>query len=85
MARVQRIDRRRFELLKRAYVEARYSESFEIGLDDLEALTASVHRLRDVVEAISGKDSRRSGKPPGSDNPERGVDMRPGMTISARN
>jgi hypothetical protein len=28
-------------------------ESFEIGLDDLEALTASVHRLRDVVEAIS--------------------------------
>lgn len=51
--RVQRIDRRRFELLKRAYVEARYSESFEIGLDDLEALTASVHRLRDVVEAIS--------------------------------
>lgn len=51
--RVQRIDRRRFELLKRAYVEARYSESYEIGLDDLEALTASVHRLRDVVEAIS--------------------------------
>jgi HEPN domain-containing protein len=35
--RVQRIDRRRFELLKRAYVEARYSESYEIGLDDLEA------------------------------------------------
>jgi len=33
--------------------KARYSESFEIGLDDLEALTASVHRLRDVVEAIS--------------------------------
>lgn len=47
-----RLDRRRFELLKRAYVEARYSPSYEIGTDDLDALAASVKRLRDVVEIL---------------------------------
>jgi len=36
-----KIDRRRFELLKRAYVEARYSPNYEISADDLEALAAS--------------------------------------------
>ncbi|MCW3838169.1 HEPN domain-containing protein [Sphingomonas canadensis] len=51
--RATRIDRRRFELLKRAYVEARYSPSYEIGADDLDALAAAVRRLRDVVETLS--------------------------------
>ena len=51
--RATRIDRRRFELLKRAYVEARYSASYEIGSDDLEALSQSVRSLRDIVEAVS--------------------------------
>ena len=50
--RATRIDRRRFELLKRAYVDARYSESYEIGVDDLAALTQSVERLRDLVEQV---------------------------------
>lgn len=50
--RETRIDRRRFELLKRAYVEARYLPSYEIGVDDLEALAASVKRLRDIVEQV---------------------------------
>ena len=50
--RESRVDRRRFELLKRAYVEARYSPSYEIGADDLEALVASVGRLREIVEII---------------------------------
>lgn len=50
--RATRIDRRRFELLKRAYVEARYSPSYEIGVDDLDALAASVRQLRDIVEAL---------------------------------
>ncbi len=45
-------DRRRFELLKRAYVEARYSPSYAIGLDDLDALTMSANRLRDIVEHL---------------------------------
>jgi len=51
--RANKFDRRRFELLKRAYVEARYSASYEIGAEDLAALTHSVRRLRDIVEAVS--------------------------------
>lgn len=51
--RATRIDRRRFELLKRAYVEARYSASYEIGNDDLDALEKSIRGLRDMIEAIS--------------------------------
>lgn len=50
--RATRIDRRRFELLKRAYVEARYSASYEISAEDLDAIAASVQRLRDVVEML---------------------------------
>lgn len=50
--RSTRIDRRRFELLKRAYVEARYSPSYEIGIDDLNALASAVSRLRDLVEQL---------------------------------
>jgi HEPN domain-containing protein len=51
--RATKLDRRRFELLKRAYVEARYSASYVIGPEDLEALTQSVRRLRDIVEEVS--------------------------------
>lgn len=51
--RETRTERRRFEMLKRAYVEARYSASYEIGIDDLTAITASVRALRDIVEEVS--------------------------------
>ena len=51
--RASRLDRRRFELLKRAYVEARYSVSYEIGADDLDALAQSVRRLWDIVASVS--------------------------------
>lgn len=51
--RETRLDRRRFEMLKRAYVEARYSASYEISHDDLAALSQSVRALRDVVEMVS--------------------------------
>ena len=51
--RATKLDRRRFELLKRAYVEARYSVSYEIGPEDLEALTQSVRQLRAIVEEVS--------------------------------
>ena len=51
--RATRIDRRRFELLKRAYVEARYSATYEISKDDLDALSRSVRSLRDIVEEVS--------------------------------
>jgi uncharacterized protein len=46
-------DRRRFELLKRAYVEARYSANYKISREDLDALTGCVRRLRDLVETVS--------------------------------
>ena len=51
--RSTKLDRRRFELLKRAYVEARYSANYEIGREDLDALMQSVRRLRDLVEQVS--------------------------------
>jgi HEPN domain-containing protein len=47
--RETRADRRRFELLKRAYVEARYSPAYTISVEDLDALYVSVNWLRDVV------------------------------------
>ncbi|HEY7810930.1 MAG TPA: nucleotidyltransferase and HEPN domain-containing protein [Allosphingosinicella sp.] len=51
--RSTKLERRRFELLKRAYVEARYSASYAIETADLDALTSSVRRLRDIVEEVS--------------------------------
>jgi uncharacterized protein len=51
--RASKLERRRFELLKRAYVEARYSANYQIGREDLDALAVSVRRLRDLVEQVS--------------------------------
>jgi predicted nucleotidyltransferase/HEPN domain-containing protein len=45
-------DRARFERLKRAYVEARYSASYAITEDDLAWLGERVAALRDLVEAV---------------------------------
>jgi predicted nucleotidyltransferase/HEPN domain-containing protein len=45
-------DRARFERLKRAYVEARYSASYAITSDDLDALAGSISRLRDIVAGL---------------------------------
>ena len=51
--RKNRVDRRRFELVKRAYVEARYSASYEVSNEDLTEIAASVRALRDIVEQVS--------------------------------
>ena len=51
--RDNRLDRRRFQLLKRAYVEARYSTAYEINADELNAILGSVRRLRDIVAEVS--------------------------------
>lgn len=51
--RTTKIDRRRFELTKRAYVDARYSKTFDISSDDLVAITAAVLSLRENVETVS--------------------------------
>lgn len=50
--RASKIDRRRFELLKRAYVEARYSPSYAITAEDLDALVVSVERLRAIIDKL---------------------------------
>jgi predicted nucleotidyltransferase/HEPN domain-containing protein len=52
-ARETRVERRRFELLKRAYVEARYSASYEISVEDLTSSASSVRALRDIVDEVS--------------------------------
>ena len=51
--RDSRIDRRRFQLLKRAYVEARYSTAYEISVEELSAILACVRALRDSVAQVS--------------------------------
>lgn len=51
--RATKLDRRRFELAKRAYVEARYSSNYEISEEDLQAIAAAVRTLRDNVEIVS--------------------------------
>lgn len=53
--RASREDRRRFELLKRAYVEARYSASYEISEADLSTIAESVRALRDLVASVSSE------------------------------
>jgi predicted nucleotidyltransferase len=50
--RASRLDRRRFELLKRAYVEARYSPSYQISRGDLDSIASAVGHLRDLVEQL---------------------------------
>ena len=47
--REKRSDRRRFELLKRAYVEARYSDQYKISAEDLTAISTTASELRDLV------------------------------------
>jgi predicted nucleotidyltransferase/HEPN domain-containing protein len=51
--RESRFDRRRFELLKRAYVEARYSDQYDASSEDLEWLMARARCLRDRVAELS--------------------------------
>lgn len=51
--REHRADRRRFELLKRAYVEARYSDQYDADADDLALQLEAVMRLRNLVVASS--------------------------------
>ncbi len=50
--REQRLDRRRFELLKRAYVEARYSDQYDASAEDLEWLITRARLLRDLVSDL---------------------------------
>ncbi|MBA2920648.1 HEPN domain-containing protein [Sphingomonas sp. MAH-20] len=49
--RATRQDRARFERLKRAYVEARYSASYQITADDLAWIGERISALQDLVRA----------------------------------
>jgi HEPN domain-containing protein len=45
-------ERRRFELLRRAYIDARYSKTYEITRDELEYLQGRVRVLCETVERL---------------------------------
>lgn len=47
-----KIHRRRFQLLKRAYIDARYSEHYEISEEDLVWLAERVRRLQKWTEQL---------------------------------
>ncbi len=44
-----------FELLRRAYVDARYSRAYRISEDELERLCQRVQRMREIVEQVCGE------------------------------
>ena len=46
-------EKRLFELLRSAYVEARYNDDFVVTKEDIDALMPKVELLRDVVEQLS--------------------------------
>jgi hypothetical protein len=63
-----RIERRRFELLSRAYVEARYSSKYKITIEELEWLTERVEMLQQLVEQVCRERLEKAGlKPPDFD------------------
>ncbi|MBA4806480.1 HEPN domain-containing protein [Brevundimonas sp.] len=49
--REQRADRRRFEMLKRAYVEARYADNYDLSAEDLFWLSSAARNLERLVSA----------------------------------
>lgn len=50
--RDDKVSRRRFELLRRAYVEARYSPHYKITADELAWLSERVEDLQSLVKAV---------------------------------
>lgn len=45
-------EKRLFDLLQRAYIEARYNPDFEVTKEDIDALIPKIERLRDIVEKV---------------------------------
>lgn len=45
-------DRRRFELFRKAYIDARYTENFSITREDLQWLAERVNKLQELTENI---------------------------------
>ena len=55
-------EKRLFELLKAAYVEARYNPNFIVTKEDIEALIAKVELLRDITKSICEKKIAQYGQ-----------------------
>jgi uncharacterized protein len=49
-----------FELLKRAYVDARYSKDYKITKEELKFLEEKVLKLKDLVEKLCKKELENS-------------------------
>ncbi len=47
--------RQLFDLLRRAYVDARYSRAYQISEDELEKLAQKLLRMREIVEQVCGE------------------------------
>ena len=47
-----KLERRRFQLLKRAYIEARYSEHYKITAEELAWLSERVQQLQSLIEKL---------------------------------
>ena len=45
-------EKRLFELLRAAYIEARYNDKFVVTKADIDALLPKIELLRDVVERV---------------------------------
>ena len=45
-------EKRLFELLRSAYVEARYNDDFIVTKEDIDALLPKVEHLRDIVKKV---------------------------------
>lgn len=45
-------EKRLFELLRSAYVEARYNDDFIVTKEDIDALIPKVELLREIVEKV---------------------------------
>ena len=56
--RDERRDRRLFQLLKRAYVEARYSKHYRITTEELDRLQARVAGLQETVKTVCARHLR---------------------------
>ena len=55
-------EKHRFELLRRAYTEARYERGYDIEKEELEYLSKRVSKLREVTEALCRKRIERYEK-----------------------
>ena len=62
----RKLYRKRFHLLKDAYIDSRYSQHYKITKTELEWLHSRVEVLRDITKKVCREKIRELGKPPES-------------------